>query len=203
MSLEIYPLNFLLDGASLGSKYSTRAGNLLACVVEEQPDVAFALHTRLRSLEVQPKEGTTGLSDEQLLEEAEAAGAKLTPELRSCVQDVTFGSFISANYKSASETGIKGLADGALMLSADGATPELADGPQRLVSTPTVIVNGQQWNQARDGDLESYLLKVKGEYEQAQESPTPKNLSRLTHGAGSRYGRPTCRLSSSGRTAPL
>ncbi|SJN08251.1 hypothetical protein FM113_01690 [Leucobacter sp. 7(1)] len=173
IELEIYPLNFL-DGASLGSKYSTRAGNLLACVVEEQPDVAFALHTRLLSPEVQPKEGTTGLSDEQLLEEAEAAGAKLTPELRSCVQDVTFGSFISANYKSASETGIKGLADGALMLSADGATPQPADGPQRLVSTPTVIVNGQQWNQARDGDLESYLLKVKGEYEQAQEKSDAK-----------------------------
>lgn len=168
IELEIYPLNFL-DGASLGAKYSTRSANTFACVVEEQPDVAFKLHTRLLSPEVQPQEGTTGLSDDQLLSEAEAAGAKLTPELRKCVKDVQFGSFISANYKSASETGIKGLAKGALMLSSDGVNPQPEGEPQRLVSTPTVIVNGQQWNQARDGDLESYLLKVKGEFEQQKE----------------------------------
>ncbi|WP_025134746.1 thioredoxin domain-containing protein [Leucobacter sp. PH1c] len=174
IELGIYPLNFL-DSMSNGSKYSTRAANLFSCVVEEQPDVAFQLHTRLLSAEVQPKEQTTGLTDDQLLEQAEAAGAELTTELRQCVKDVRFGNFISSNYKAASETGILGLAKGAQMLSADGVTPQPADGPQRLVSTPTVIVNGQQWNQARDGDLESYLLKVKGEFEQKQDADAKKS----------------------------
>ena len=165
IELEVYPLNFL-DSASLGAKYSTRAANLFSCVVEEQPDKAFALHNSLLSAEVQPSEGTTGLTDDQLLDQAKAVGVELTTELRQCVKDVRFGNFISSNYKSASENGVLGLAKGAQLLSSDGATPQPAGEPQRLVSTPTVIVNGQQWNQTRDGDLESYLLKVKGEFEQ-------------------------------------
>ncbi|PRI10262.1 DsbA family protein [Leucobacter massiliensis] len=165
IELAIYPINFL-DGTSLGTKYSTRAANLFACVVEEQPDVAFRLHNRLLSAEVQPEERTTGLTDDQLLEQAEAAGAELTTELRQCVKDQRFASFISANYKSVSEDGILGLAKGAQLVD-DPNTGALqpADGPQRLRSTPTVIVNGEQWVAGRDGDLESYLLKLKSEIE--------------------------------------
>lgn len=174
IELGIYPLNFL-DSASQGAKYSTRAGNLFAAVVAQQPDKAFALHTRLLSADVQPKEGTTGLTDDQLLEQAEAAGVELTTELRQSVKDVEFGNFISANYKSASENGILGLAKGAQILGPDGATLQPAGEPQRLVSTPTVIVNGQQWNQTRDGDLESYLLKVKGEFEQKSDADAKKS----------------------------
>lgn len=165
VELTVYPLNFL-DNASLGSKYSTRAANLFACVVDQQPDHAFKLNNTLLSADVQPAESTTGLTDAQLVEQAEAAGAEATTELRQCVKDRTFASFISANYKQVSEAGIQGLAKGAQMLGADGVTLQSADEPQRLVSTPTVIVNGQQWSQGRDGDLESYLLKVKGELEQ-------------------------------------
>ena len=164
VNLQVYPLNFL-DSASLGTKYSTRAANMFACVVEQQPDVAFKLHNTLLSAEVQPKEGSTGLTDDQLLEQAKSAGAELTTELRQCVKDVRFGSFISANYKAVSETGVQGLAKGAQMFGPGGTELQPANQAQRLVSTPTVIVNGQQWNQARDGDLESYLLKVKGEVE--------------------------------------
>ena len=169
VELTLYPLNFL-DNASLGSKYSTRAANLFACVVDQQPDYAFKLNNTLLSAEVQPAESTTGLTDDQLIEQAEAAGAEATPELRQCVKDRTFASFISANYKQVSEVGIQGLAKGAQMLGADGVNLQDADEPQRLVSTPTIIVNGQQWSQNRDGDLESYLLKVKSELEQQDAS---------------------------------
>ncbi|QIM15901.1 thioredoxin domain-containing protein [Leucobacter insecticola] len=165
ITLGIYPMNFL-DNASQGTKYSTRAANLFACVVDEQPDVAFALNMKLLSAEVQPKEGTTGLTDDELLKQAESAGAKLTTELRQCVKDVRFANFITSNYTSVSEAGVLGLAKGAQLLDVDGVSLQKEDGPQRLVSTPLVIVNGQQWNQTRDGSLESYLLKVKGELEQ-------------------------------------
>lgn len=168
INLQVYPINFL-DGTSLGTKYSTRAANLFSCVVEEQPDVAFKLHNRLLSADVQPAEGTTGLTDDQLLDQAKEAGAELTTELKQCVKNKTFAGFIDGNWKQVSETGVLGLAKGELMLEGDGVTPQ-PEGPQRLVSTPTVIVNGKQWSQNRDGDLESYLLKVKGEFEQQSDS---------------------------------
>ncbi|MBP6685837.1 MAG: thioredoxin domain-containing protein, partial [Leucobacter sp.] len=76
-NLAVYPINFL-DGQSLGTKYSTRSANAFGCVVEQQPDVAFELHKRLLSPEVQPGEGTPGLDDKELLKQAEAAGAEPT-----------------------------------------------------------------------------------------------------------------------------
>lgn len=162
VQLTVYPLNFL-DSQSLGAKYSTRAANLVSCVVEQQPERAFALHTRLLSPEVQPTEGTAGLTDDQLLENAEAAGATLTTELKQCVKDQRFGGFINSNYKSVSEIGIKGLAEGAQLLNPQTNQLVPADQPQRLMSTPTVIVNGQQWVEGRDGPLQEYILKIKGE----------------------------------------
>ena len=166
VNLRVYPLNFL-DSASQGTKYSTRAGNLFGCVVEQQPDVAFKLHNTLLSAEVQPKEGSTGLTDDQLLDVAKSAGADVTDELKRCVKDVPFGGFIAGNYKAVSEDGFLGLAKGAQLVS-NPQTGELykAGEPQRLVSTPTVIVNGKQWVAGRDGSLEEYLLKTKSEVEQ-------------------------------------
>lgn len=161
VNLQVYPINFL-DSSSLGTKYSTRAANLFSCIVEQQPDAAFKLHNALLSAEVQPEEGTEGLSDDELLDQAEAAGAKVDDELRQCVKDRRFASFIDGNTKAATETGIVGLAKGQRLLmprSADELQPE--GEPQRLVSTPLVIVNGKQWDATRDGDLEQYLLKLK------------------------------------------
>lgn len=174
VQLTVYPINFL-DSMSVGSKYSTRAGNLLACVVEQQPDHAFSLHNRLLSAAVQPQEGTTGLSDDQLVEEAAAAGADANTELKQCVKDQRFASFINSNTKQALEVGITGLADGARLLKPSqtqlsGTNDEdfqPADEPQRVTSTPTVLVNGQEWYSPRDGDLEAYLNKIKSTLEGA------------------------------------
>ena len=163
VNLTVFPLNFL-DGQSLGTKYSTRAANAFSCLVEQQPENAFAYHNRLLSKEVQPAEQTTGLTDDQLVENAVAAGAKDTTEFKQCVKDQRFAPFINANWKSASETGLLGLAEGAQLIN-DPRVGDLqpADEPQRLRSTPTVIVNGVQWVDGRDGSLEEYILKIKGE----------------------------------------
>lgn len=168
ITLEVYPLNFL-DGQSLGSKYSTRAGNLLGCVVEQQPDYAFPLHMALLSADVQPEEGTEGLTDDQLIEEAEAVGVTADSDLKQCVNSVKFADFMNANTKAATETGIQGLAEGELLAADPNAQEMQPEGPQRLVSTPLVIVNGKQWVSTRDGDLETYLLKVKAEIEQGKD----------------------------------
>ena len=165
VNLTVFPLNFL-DGQSLGTKYSTRAANAFSCVVEEQQKNSFAYHNRLLSKEVQPAEQTTGLTDDQLVENAVAAGAKGTTELKQCIKDQRFAPFINANWTSASETGLQGLAEGTQLIN-DPRVGDLqpADEPQRLRSTPTVIINGVQWVEGRDGSLEEYILKVKGELE--------------------------------------
>lgn len=165
VNLEVYPLTFL-DPASNGSKYSTRAANTFGCLVEQQPEHAFALHNLLLSAEVQPTEGGTGLTDDQLIEQAVAAGVEETPELKRCVTGLQFGDFFQDNTKAATETGIQGLAEGEFLAADTTGETMQPEGPQRLISTPLVIVNGKQWIASRDGDLEQYLLKVKGELEQ-------------------------------------
>jgi len=169
IALTVYPINFL-NPNSLGTKYSTRAANLMGCVVDQQPDSAFKLHNLLLSAEVQPEEGTTGLTDDQLLEQAGAAGATVDDELKQCVKDQRYDDFIDGNAKQVLETGMLGLADGSRLVrpsqtQLQGVSDEdlQPEGPQRLASTPTVIVNGHQWWSPRDGDLEAYLLKVKAE----------------------------------------
>jgi protein-disulfide isomerase len=161
INLTVYPVNFL--DANSGTKYSTRAANIVSCVVEQQPDYAFALHERLLSAEVQPSaQREIGWhTDDQLVEQAEAVGVTADTELRQCVKDQRFAGFISGNWKAASETGIQGLAEGA-QLYADPNTGQMQDpdSPQRIVSTPTVIINGQQWIDGMHGDLESYILKL-------------------------------------------
>jgi protein-disulfide isomerase len=164
ITLTVYPINFL-DGQSLGTKYSTRAANLVACVVEQQPDFAFALHNRMLSPAAQPSEQSTGLTDDQLVEQAVAVGADGNLDLRQCVKDQRFGKFISANYKQVSELGILGLAEGAQLMNPSTGQLIPEDQPQRLMSTPTVIINGQQWVSNRDGDLEAYILKLKSQFE--------------------------------------
>ncbi len=165
INLTVYPINFL-DTQSLGSKYSTRAANAFACVVDQQPDFGFAYHNLLLSQGVQPAEGTTGLTDEELVEQAVAAGASATSDLKRCINNQQFASFIEGNWKTVSEVGMNGLAEDA-QLVLDPRTGELqpAGQPQLLASTPTVIVNGYQWVEGRDGTLEQYILKVKAEIE--------------------------------------
>lgn len=162
-TLRVYPMTFL-DSQSQGTNYSTRAANLIGCLVEQQPDFAFATHNQLLSAEVQPTEGSSGLSDDELLEQAELAGAEVTDELEQCVTENRFANFFQQNTKVATEQGLLGLAEGAQLMSGNELIP--ADEPQTLSQTPTVIVNGEQWVQSRDGDLEAHLLKVKSEVEQ-------------------------------------
>lgn len=166
-TVRIYPVNIL--DASTGSRYSTRAANALSCVVDQGSEngVAFKLHNQLLSEAVYTRvQQNAGLSDEELVEQAELAGFAVNDEFRQCVKDVRFASFISQNTKAATETGIVGLAEGALLAQEEvngviQYQPE--DGPQRLRGTPLIVVNGQEWRSTRDGEFEMYLAKLKAE----------------------------------------
>lgn len=72
VKVEIYPLTFL-DGASQGTRYSTRAANAFATIANADPNVAWNFYQLLYAH--QPAEGSTGLTDTQLAQLAEQAGA--------------------------------------------------------------------------------------------------------------------------------
>ena len=127
-------------------------GVLVAFFFHPEPDVPAGSALMLRPV------GT-------IVEQAELAGVTADTELRQCVKDQRFADFISGNTKKATETGLWGLAEGARLLDASGQNLQPEGEPQRLISTPTVIVNGEQWSSGRDGDLEAYILKVKAALE--------------------------------------
>lgn len=169
VQLEVHPMNFL-DPQSAGTRYSTRAANLFSCTVDQQPEHAFSVYKRL--YEVQPQEGTTGLTNKELLEHARTAGVNTDDKFTQCVNDNTFGPFIDRITKEWMQDGIGGLEPGAGLIL-NSRTGEMQDPkqPQRLFATPTVIVNGEQWFQPRDGDLEQHILKqLQGATAQAENS---------------------------------
>lgn len=156
-TVEMYPLN-ILDPQSAGQKYSTRAANAFSCVVQEQPEAAWAFNTRLLSQEVQPAELTGGLSNDDLLKEAEKAGAELTTGLVSCVKENRFASHIEKQTQRMLNGPVPNLAEGVSLPTgaADGSLQD-PNQPQRITSTPTVLVNGTV--APVDASLEEFLLK--------------------------------------------
>lgn len=142
ITLSIYPVTFL-DRLSNGTNYSTRAANLFGCVVEQQPWTAWEVHRTLLDGGTQPAENTDGLSDSELLGVAEDAGAMADSELESCVQDQRFAAFFAENTDVASYESLIGL------------SPDAE--PRTLQATPTVIIDGEHWDQAEHPDLEKFL----------------------------------------------
>lgn len=69
--LEMRPISFL-DKQSQGTRYSTRAANAVATVVDKAPGSVWALTTALYAH--QPEEGSTGLTDGQIADLARDVG---------------------------------------------------------------------------------------------------------------------------------
>lgn len=103
-----------LDDAS-STDYSTRALSASACVMAEGDGVWSRFHRSL--FEQQPPEGGAGLSDEQLVDLAGAAGAD-EDVVRRCVAEGTYTDWAAATTARAGDDGVTG--------------------------TPTVYVNGTE-----------------------------------------------------------
>ena len=88
ISLGIHAVS-ILDKASKGTKYSTRAANAFYCVAEEKPELTMSYMDALFAK--QPAEGTTGLSDERLIELASGLGV----DIKACQTDQTFADFVT------------------------------------------------------------------------------------------------------------
>lgn len=156
-TVQVYPLNFQ-DSRSKGTRYSTRAANAFACLAEQQPEAAWGFHTMLLSKEVQPAQNTTGLTNDQLIEHAEAAGATATQELKSCINQVPFADFFTNTTRLALAGPLLGLAEGVVLSDGMGGLQD-PDAPQHLTGTPSVVVNGTE-APTTVNELEQYMLKM-------------------------------------------
>jgi protein-disulfide isomerase len=134
-TLEVHPIA-ILDSRFQGTEYSTRVGNVGACVADRAPESFLDVKTALFAN--QPEEGTPGLSNDQLVVLVHAAGLQ-NDEVDACIADETF-------------TGWVGVATDRATSNAD-----LAKDDGRF-STPTVVVNGVVWQNS--GDFQDFVESV-------------------------------------------
>lgn len=121
--LEYHPIAFL-DRLSQGSNYSTRAANAAACIVDTSPDAIPAFNELLFAN--QPSEGTSGLTDAQLVDYTQQAGAD---DVTACIDEQQFAGWV-ANATERATTGEN--------------APENAL-PKNVTSTPTIFVDGHNY----------------------------------------------------------
>lgn len=140
ITLTIHAIS-ILDRASQGSAYSTRSAQAFALVADEAPAQALAFNGALFAQ--QPKESTSGLSDDQLVSIAEGVG--VPTDVATKIPDLRFKDFVDAKTQVA-------LSDPALK-NAQGS-----------FGTPTILVNGKpvtsNWIVA--GNLTAEIQAAKG-----------------------------------------
>lgn len=153
-TLDVHPIA-ILDRASQGTKYSTRAANAAACVANYQPNQFYDFHLQL--FVKQPAEGTAGLTDDEIIELVGDSGITDDGKIADCIRKQTYKSFVTA------------------------ATARAQTGPipnsnvERVEGTPTVIVNGLKYEGAADDAeaFKAFVVTAAGETFVESTTPTP------------------------------
>jgi len=136
IALVYHPIS-ILDRASSGTKYSTRAANAVAVVADQDPSHFLAFITALYAN--QPQENSTGLSDDEIA--AIAIGVGVPADVAGSFKKGEFEKWVIAATDRASQDGMTG--------------------------TPTVMVNRElldpkQVNYFTPGTLKAYLEQLSG-----------------------------------------
>lgn len=160
-TLEIHPVA-ILDRASMGTKFSTRAANATACVANFSPDNFFDFSAIL--FENQPEENTAGLDDETLIAFAKEVGVSKFTNVSSCIKDQRFKAWVAA----ATDRFI------------NNPIPNVATQPPQP-GTPTIYVNGQLYEYTYDQttrefdpqEFAAFLVKVLGANFSESSAPSP------------------------------
>jgi protein-disulfide isomerase len=156
-SVEIFPIA-ILDRASQGTKYSTRAANAAACVADNAPDDYYAFNTVL--FDNQPEEGTTGLTDEELIALTEEAGVSSPKPIAKCIVDQQFKSWV-ADARTRAQNG-----------------PIPNSDVDSVAGTPTIIVNGVKYTGALNDAkaFSSFVIQAENTNfnEKSTATPTPE-----------------------------
>lgn len=90
ITLNIHPIS-ILDRASQGTEYSTRAANAMYCVAAADGTAAVPFMQAMFA--DQPAEGSSGLTNEQILAIAEGVGVT---GIDSCVNDGEYSGYVAA-----------------------------------------------------------------------------------------------------------
>ena len=90
ITLNIHPIS-ILDRASQGTEYSTRAANAMYCVAAADGTAAVPFMQAMFAN--QPEEGSTGLTNDQILSIAELAGVT---GIDACVNDGEYSGYVTA-----------------------------------------------------------------------------------------------------------
>lgn len=156
VTVDIHPIT-ILDRASQGTKYSTRAANAAACVANYSPNQFYDFHLALFAN--QPEEGSTGLTDDELIQIATDSGVGQMDSVSSCIKDQQFKSFVDASTKRA----------------LTGPIPNT--NVDKVSGTPTVIVNGVKYEGPVNdlASFQAFIVQAAGEtFNQTSTStPTP------------------------------
>lgn len=125
LTLVVHPVS-ILDRASQGTEYSTRAASAAAWVADQAPEQFSAFHDAMFAS--QPQENTPGLSDEQIAQVAEQAGvpADVAAGIASGEAHETYAEWVSASSEVAGNT--------ESLLNAEGG-----------FGTPTVVIDGERF----------------------------------------------------------
>lgn len=154
-TVEIHPIA-VLTTKSAGTQYSLRAANAAACVAEFSPDHFFDFNDALFA--DQPKEGTPGLTDQQIEARATRVGVTEMTQISRCIDERRFRSWVQA------------------------ATTRALNGPipgadiKTIAGTPTIIVNGTQFKYTTAFDpneFAQFVLQVAGDAFTKNPSPSP------------------------------
>ena len=135
-TVEIHPIA-ILTNRSQGTQYSLRAANAAACMANYYPNDFLTFHKSLYAN--QPGEGTPGLTDEQLIGFAQQAGAG--SDIAACINDQEFKDWVKASTERA--------------ISGDVAINNLDKKFHGVTGTPTIVINGKQYNPSYDPTLAS------------------------------------------------
>jgi protein-disulfide isomerase len=114
ITLGIHPIA-ILDNKSQGTEYSTRAANAMYCVAVADADAAVPFMQAMYAN--QPQEGSTGLTDEQILQIASTAGVT---GIDDCVNSGRYSEYVTTMTE---KTPVQPGAGG--------------------IGTPTIAINGQ------------------------------------------------------------
>ena len=122
-TLEIHPIAIL--DTHYTTNYSTRASNVAACVANFAPESFYDV---MKAMYVgQAKEGTAGLANSQMVSIVHSAGLR-NGDVDKCINGVTFKSWVTS----------------ATTRATTGPLPNTS--VANVNSTPTVLVNGQQYD---------------------------------------------------------
>lgn len=140
ITVTYHPVS-ILDGASGGNKFSTRATNAFMCAADAENDDKL-VDVIQNIFAQQPEEGGSGMEDDQLLSTLEEAGvdldAKTTsleeqPTVRDCVTNVSFDKYVQQATKTAQDRDLQGTPR--IQVNGEDVEPKVWANPQSFGRT--------------------------------------------------------------------